>query len=484
MSIAGLISKIVLPIAIIAGGIVVFVMLGEGKQESRRDTTPTGPPRVRVAPVDLHQNELNLRVDGIVVPYREIQLAAEVAGRVSAKSPQCEAGEFVMKDTPLIQIDDRDYELEVRRLNSLLQQAQADLTELDQDIANNRELLELSDKELTLQSREFDRLKMLVGRGVVTESEVDRAEQAVLTARNAKVTRENQLNLLAKRRVRLESAQELAESQLEKARLDVERTTIAAPVDGVIVQESVEAGSFVQRGAQLVTIEDTSRVEVRCNLEMEDLYWIWDQPGAVRPRDSLPSASGYQLPPTPVSIEYRLSGNDDIVYRWNGTLNRFDGIGLDEQTRTVPVRVVVDDPRAVSAINSHTGETLPNATGPQALVRGMFVNVVVHTQPSARIVRIPDSALRPGEQVVRVRNNQLTFLDKLRVIRRQAADQDSPLDAYWLVEASDEQLRDGDQVVVGPLAGMQDGMTVSVISSDPRSLPTQNTSASVPVTTP
>ncbi|MCA9228621.1 MAG: HlyD family efflux transporter periplasmic adaptor subunit, partial [Planctomycetales bacterium] len=278
--------------------------------------------------------------------------------------------------------------------------------------------------------------------------------------------------------------QELAESQLEKARLDVERTTIAAPVDGVIVQESVEAGSFVQRGAQLVTIEDTSRVEVRCSLEMEDLYWIWDQPGAVRPRDSLPSASGYQLPPTPVSIEYRLSGNDDIVYRWNGTLNRFDGIGLDEQTRTVPVRVVVDDPRAVSAINSHTGETLPNATGPQALVLGMFVNVVVHTQPSARIVRIPDSALRPGEQVVRVRNNQLTFLDKLRVIRRQAADQDSPLDAYWLVEASDEQLRDGDQVVVGPLAGMQDGMTVSVISSDPRSLPTQNTSASVPVTTP
>lgn len=466
----GMVGKIVMPLVILGAGIGIFVILGKGQQESRNDVSLTGPIVVRVAEVEEHGDELNLRVDGVAVPYREVELSAEVGGLISAKSPQLEAGEFITGGSPLVRIDPRDYELEVRRLTSMVQQAAADLVELDQELANNRELLELADKEVVLQSREYDRLQMLVGRGVVTQSEVERAEQAVLTARHAKVTRENQLNLLAKRRTRLESGLELAQSQLEKAELDVARTTVSSPVDGVVVREAVEVGAFVERGRSLATIEDTSRVEVRCSLEMDDLYWIWDQQATPLPTPSQSIAAGYHLPPTEVSIEYRLSGHDTLIYRWRGTLSRFDGIGVDEQTRLVPVRVMVDDPRAVTVIDARTGQQLPRATGPRALVRGMFVSVVIHARPTSRIVRVPDNALRPGQQILRVRDGELRILKDVRVVRRQehgAGLTGAAGGSFWLVRAEDE-LRAGDFVVVGPLAVTEDGMRVTPVTETNR----------------
>ena len=52
---------------------------------------------------------------------------------------------------------------------------------------------------------------------------------------------------------------------------------ITAPIDGVIVLEEVEEDSYVNKGTLLVAIEDTSAVEVKCSLRMDELYWLWCQ---------------------------------------------------------------------------------------------------------------------------------------------------------------------------------------------------------------
>jgi multidrug efflux pump subunit AcrA (membrane-fusion protein) len=98
-----------------------------------------------------------------------------------------------------------------------------------------------------------------------------------LVADNTLQTLKNQLRANRVRRNRLQIAAQLAQAALQKAQLDLERTKIAAPVDGVIVQDTVEEGSFVQRGTALFTIDDTSSIEVQCSLEMGDLYWLWRQ---------------------------------------------------------------------------------------------------------------------------------------------------------------------------------------------------------------
>ena len=61
----------------------------------------------------------------------------------------------------------------------------------------------------------------------------------------------------------------------ERAQLDLDRTIIKSPVAGIVVRDVVELDSFVQLGAEIAVIEDTSQVDVQCNLKMTDLDWIW-----------------------------------------------------------------------------------------------------------------------------------------------------------------------------------------------------------------
>ena len=95
---------------------------------------------------------------------------------------------------------------------------------------------------------------------------------------------------------------------------------------------------FVNRGTRLVTIENTDRVEVSANMRMDQLHWVLDQAGDV-------DFEGYDLPDTPAIIEYEVAGRDSSTLQWEGKLVSYDGIGLDPNTRTVPVRLVVDNPK-------------------------------------------------------------------------------------------------------------------------------------------
>ena len=70
-------------------------------------------PKVLLERADEYAGTIDLLVSGTVVPHREINVAAEVGGRVLKKFPDCMAGNFVEKDTPLIQIDPETYELAV-----------------------------------------------------------------------------------------------------------------------------------------------------------------------------------------------------------------------------------------------------------------------------------------------------------------------------------------------------------------------------------
>lgn len=395
---SGLFFNLVLPLILLAFGIAVVVMLGSAEPATRppADTTRVGRlralPSVRVEQLqslEAANQRLQLVVDGTVVPYREARVAAEVAGRIVEKSEKCEAGAYVTAGEFLMKIDATDYELEVERLTRIKDQEYQALIEADQQMANTGRLIEVATKDVELQQNELNRQKEL-GR-FTSRAEYDQAERSVLAAQQQLVNLENQLSLLKKQRVRLEASEKLAVTQLKAAEVNLERCTIVAPIDGVIVSEDADLNTFVARGSGLVTIDDTSKVEVATSLRMDQLYWVLDQPGG----DSNASQRGYVLPKTKAIIEYELAGREGIKYRWNGHLLSYDGIGVDPDTRTVPVRVVVDDPTQYVDANGKAHEV----TGATALVRGMFVRVNLLIEPKSPLVVIPAKALQPGNRV-------------------------------------------------------------------------------------
>jgi multidrug efflux pump subunit AcrA (membrane-fusion protein) len=387
-----------IPVLLLTAGAGVFVALGKVTPQERESDNATLSGRIRALPEvkvaliqSLEESEATLRlnVDGTVVPYREVRVATEVAGEIVEKSPACEAGTFVTAGQVLMRINPTDYELDVDRLTRLKEQEYQALRELDQEEVNTKRMVELAEQDTQLQQRELNRRESLPD-GFSSQGEVDQATRAVVAAQQQRQSLQNQLELLRKRRVRLEASERLAQTQLKVAKVNLARTEIKSPIDGVIVSEQAELNSFVTRGSTVVTIEDTSRVEVATSLRMDQLHWILDQPATTVDQNS----RGYDLPETPAVIEYEVAGRPGVVYRWNGRLLRYNGIGLDPKTRTIPVRVVVDDPRVYVDENGTCRER-----GNTALVRGMFVRVKLLIKPRTPLVVIPALALKPGNRV-------------------------------------------------------------------------------------
>ena len=396
-----LIFNFVLPLILLGVGGAVVLALGsvQPPQRPAPDLSLAGRlqmlPVVRVQRVQSLEStgaSLHLKAEGNVVPYRESKVAAEIAGQVVFKSEDCEAGSYVTKGQLLMRIDPTDYEIEVQRLTRVKEQEYQSLQEVDQEMVNTKRLIDVAAREVQLRQQELDRQRSLPS-GFASRAEIDQAERGVLQAQQQAVTLQNQVDLFQKRRVRLEAAESLAATQLRAAEINLQRTEIKSPIDGVIVSEDADLNTFVSRGSPLVTIEDTSKVEVASSLRMDQLYWILDQQG--QGSNGEPTSRGYELPETPAIIEYSISGRDGAVYRWEGKLLSYDGIGVDGTTRTVPVRVVVEDPRRYI---DEKGE-VKESRGPTALVRGMYVQIKLLIKPRTQLVVVPAVALRPGNRV-------------------------------------------------------------------------------------
>ncbi len=413
--------------------------------KTREDTTDKRP-LVVTAEVETVDDGITIVADGVVVPFREIEIAAQVAGRVVEKSEDIRAGSFVAKGTQLLLIDPTDYHLDIERFEHELEQADQAIVENKTENENISRLLELSKKELTLQEKELVRAESLVKTLSVSESEADQARRATLVAETAAAQLENQISLVNQRRLGLEAARDRAKIALKRAEIDLERTKIVAPVDGVIVEAPVEKDSYVTAGKIAVKLEDTTFVEVLCHLRTNDLYWLWQQESE---GDDIGSV--YKIPKAQAKVVYRLA---DQEYCWDGVLVRYDGSGLDPQTRTVPCRVEVSQPKRMTrTIRQGRRETTTTLESDiPVLLRGMFVSVEIAVRPTVPLLKIPESSLQPGNRVFVVENGKLKIVP-VEVVR---------FEKETVTLRAESDFPPGTKVVRSPLGYAENGMDVKM----------------------
>lgn len=432
-----LLQRLAVGAMILGAGVGAFVWLSSMKAAPEREEQRETRPLVETRPLEHLQSEFDIELDGTVVPQREITLAAEVSGEIIEKSPLCRAGNYVTEGTPVLVIDRQKHELEVRRLQSLVQQAQVDLQQIDVEQQNVGALIEIAERDVALKQREMQRIAGLFSRSAAAEGERDTVEATLLLAQTTLQQLRNKRGLFPSQRARAEAELQLKRSELAAAEIDLAKTEIKAPISGMIVDAPVEFRQYVNPGTVLVKIEDTSVVEVSCSLRVEDLDWLWrcGHKSADCPKSS--SEPCYEIPPAAARVIYRLGNRQ---YEWSGRLARYEGTGVDSKTRTVPCRVVVDQPRRAE-----------KAGGPPALVRGMFVEVKLPVVAEERLLRVPHDAVRPNGEVFTVEEGRLHAhqVEAARV-----------LSDGLLVRAASGGLKLGDKLVMSPLSSGFEGMEV------------------------
>ena len=371
-------------------GIVVFLnSLKKGPSMIGENTNGTEGTLVEIIRVKPFDQDIKINISGLVIPFREITIAAEVTGPITEKSQNCRAGQFVKstENEYLLKIDSQRYQLAKDRVLAEINEANARLKKAEDELTGESKILELTIDDQQSQEQEWKRRKLLFESAAISETEWVVAQKNFNAAKKALASQQNRINSLKNEMTALNSLVILKQNQLEVAEIDLDNATVRAPGTGVIVSTKVEKNDFVQPGSSLFVFEDTSEAEVRCDLRVDQLQSVLDTQTAAE------EGLQFELPKLPATIRYQ---RNDIVYEWEGILDRYDGLGLDERTRTAPCLVRVK-------------KTL-SKSGNLTLVRGMFVTVELNLGKKNGLLDIPAKGLRADKTVWRMQDNRLRIV--------------------------------------------------------------------------
>ncbi|MDR1494406.1 MAG: HlyD family efflux transporter periplasmic adaptor subunit [Planctomycetaceae bacterium] len=433
-------SAVSLALLLLTGIIIGILMVP--KTVSKNTDQHVAVDTVEVFPLERRHGGIDFKIDGEVIPFRQLDIVPEVAGRVIYKSDNCRPGHSVQSGEILLRIDPTDYQLEWEQRTEAVEQAKVNIAENAVQTENAKKELELAEKQLEIRKRDWERNQILAQRKVVSAAELDTAQSSLLSAEETIQKLENQLRIYETQKNHLAVAIRKEEIAVKTAQLNLERTEVKTPLGGVVTSDSFEISSFVQRGTSVAKILDTSQLEIQCSLYMKQLQWIWRQTGTEN--------GGYVFSPTPVTILYEIDGEQ---WAWEGTLKTLDGGSLNAVTRMVPCRVKVDDPQSVGAVPTRENRT---SNAPPTLFSGMYVSIIVHSKPAVSLYQIPEKALLPGNTIWTATNGQL----RRHTIRVAATVADGVL-----FYADSEELSPTDLVVVSPLAAPVEGKNVHIVNT-------------------
>ena len=220
-------------IILIALAVVVFAAITFSILRSRRSAEAT----VETAPVGRADLTAVVDCSGTIQPQRKVDVSANVIGTVTRLA--VEEGQTVTEGDFLLEIDPTEYRSKVRALEASVSSARADL-----------QLAEASREKAEL---DLARKESLFAEGLNSEEEVlvARTDQRISAAQFE----------AARQRLRQQQA------NLDKARHDLAKVTMTAPMTGVIIRLNVEQGenaimgTLNNPGTVLLTIADLTTME-------------------------------------------------------------------------------------------------------------------------------------------------------------------------------------------------------------------------------
>ncbi len=415
----GAFFKIIRVIVVLLVAIVIAVTLVIVRPKAKRQVPVEKGRLVEVFPARAEGFQMVVESFGTVEPRESLKLVAQVRGPIVDLSPTFKEGSYIKKGTRLIQIDPRTYGLEVERRQVQIKQSEAELKRLRQEVVNLNSRVKIAKSDATLARNEYLRLKKLIERKVIAQSQLDKSEQAFLASQERLQTLENQLALIEPQKEQLIAARDMAKVQHEQAELDLERSAIDAPFDGWVLEKAVELGQHVNMGQQLGSIYRSGELDIVVRIPAADFKWF---------------PAGFEQD-TPVKADV-LFENAGQHYSWSGHVARVKAM-MDERTRTLPMVIEVD----------HTELDGQNKSSFR-LRPGMFVTIKIKGKEIQQAFVLPRNVVYPGDIVYTVKDNHL----KIKEV--------SILRSYKDTIIVNEGLSEGELIVKTPLSSVKDGMSV------------------------
>ncbi|ADM10368.1 Secretion protein HlyD [Parvularcula bermudensis HTCC2503] len=371
------------PLIILTLACVLLTACGEpaeAQSEARQGPAQAGVP-VTVEVLSTETVTLTSTLQGRTRAYRTSEIRPQVTGLIEDRL--FEEGDNVKAGDPLYAIESSEYRAEVASAAAAYERSRATALVAEQNAKRFASLAEIE---------------------AISTQQKDEADAAVAQSR-ADVS--------------------MAKAALERARIDLERAVVRAPIDGTIGRSVVTQGALVtaNQSAALATITQLDPLYVDLTASAEDVM-RWR-----RQLQSEAQSSGSGAVPV------TLSGKEGQPLSEKGRLE-FSEVSVDEEAGTVILRAIVPNPDRL-------------------LLPGLFVRATLPTAILEDVMAVPQQAvLRTprGEPYVFVVNEEgMAEQRPVTIVQAQ--------DGQWILS---EGVKAGDRLITDGFQRVQPGAPVRV----------------------
>lgn len=369
-------------VLIAAGGASYYYFYAPKPQAAQK--APAPPAEVGVIEMRRADVPLSLIYAGRVAGFRIVEIRSQVSGIILKR--EFTEGARVKQGDVLFRIDPRTYQAVLDRANAQLAQTQATLIQANE---------------------QYDRIEELARRQVATAKQLEDARAARDLAR---------------------AAIQGAQADIQTAKLNIEFTTVKAPISGPTSLTSPPEGSLAQaQQTVLTTMTQLDPAYVNFSTSESEFVDLRDMNEA---RDK-------PLKPEDIGVTLQLSGGGDDPAK--GKLD-VSASTVDPRTGTLQIRAIFPNP---------DGHLLPN----------QFVRVKLSGITLQQVFVVPQRAVSQGPQgpfvyVVNEGNNGVSN----RPIKL-----DREVNGGWAVR---DGLKDGERIVVDGVARVRPGAPIKPVRAD------------------
>lgn len=344
----------------------------------------TAPLRVRATTVERGPIRSLVSTNGKIEPIQNFEAHAPIATTV--KHLLVKEGDHVHKGQLLLQLDDGDIRSQAARAQAQVKAAQAEQAAL-KDSGTHEEVITLNSQLAKAQNareaaqRNLDALQRLQQQGAASPGEVRQAQDSLQRA-------QADLSLLEEKKKDRYSAPEVdkIQAQLSEAQAAynaaedaLQKSSVQAPLDGVVYSLPVKQGAFVQAGELLLQEADLTHVLVRAFVDEPDIG--------------------------------RLQTGQKVEVTWDAVLGRTWTGTVNSVPSTVKPRNNRNIGEATCIIDNHDLRLLPNVNVGVTIVVAQHENALtlqrdaVHADDSKPYVyRIQDNRLKQQPVTISLQN--------------------------------------------------------------------------------
>jgi multidrug efflux system membrane fusion protein len=265
----------------VVGGTMFLLLLLVACQSKQVQKAPVP---VKVATVELHAGNSGARYSATIIPRTQVELAFKVDGYVEAlqkvrgvdgQMRDLQEGDPIVAGAVLARVRQGDYQVKVKEAESQASEARS---AIDSSKAQYQEALsaigsskaQLADAEAAYEKTklDFDRAQNLFATQSLTKANYDAAKAQFEQASAKVAAARSQVAMVQARADSAKSQIEVikarstgAQAVVHEKTIPLQDTALKAPLNGFVLQKSVERGTLVSPGKTGFVVADTSSVK-------------------------------------------------------------------------------------------------------------------------------------------------------------------------------------------------------------------------------